>query len=73
MPIIKPEEYPALKAAGLITLVKLPNGRIKVQIDRGEKEDYAKSAILTWLAEDKAAHLSYIAILDIIKADIDPL
>jgi hypothetical protein len=73
MPIIKPEEYPALKAAGLIELRKLPNGRIEVEIDRGEKEDYSKASILTWLAEDRAAHVAYISILDTIKADIDPL
>jgi hypothetical protein len=73
MPIIKPEEYTALKAAGLITLVRLPDGRIQVTINRGEKDQYQKAAILAWLAGERLVHTDAITILDIIKADIDPL
>jgi hypothetical protein len=73
MPIIKPEEYPALKAAGLITLIKQPDGKIRVTINRGEREDYGKAAILAWIAEQRAPLVTTIAILDVIKADIDPL
>jgi hypothetical protein len=57
----------------LITLVKQPDGKIRVTINRGEMEAYTKDAILAWLADDRATHTDYIAILDTIKADIDPL
>jgi len=73
MPIIKPEEYAALKAAGLITLVKQPNGKIRVTINRGEMEEYGKAAILTWLANERKVLTDQVVIIDAIKADIDPL
>lgn len=73
MPIIKPEEYPTLKAAGLIRLVKQPNGKIRVTIDRGEMADYGKPAILSWLAAERKIHTDAIDVLDTIRADIDPL
>jgi len=73
MPIIKPDEYPTLKAQGLITLTKQPDGKILVTIDRGEQEDYQKAAILAWLADERKTHTDAIAILDGIKDDIDPL
>jgi hypothetical protein len=73
MPIIKPEEYPALKAQGLIALTKQPDGKIRVTINRGEAEEYGKAAILSWLADERKTLTDQIAILDAIKADIDPL
>lgn len=73
MPIITPEEYPTLKAAGLIRLVTQPGGKIRVTIDRGEDQTYTKAAILTWLAEERMIHSDAIAVLDTIRADIDPL
>jgi hypothetical protein len=71
--IIKPEEYAALKAAGLITVLKRPDGSIRIKIDRGEREDQAKSALLTWLESEMEPHKAAIARLEAIKADIDPL
>jgi len=73
MPIITPEEYAALKAQGLISLVKQPDGKIRVTIDRGESEEYGKAAILSWLADERKIHADQVVILDAIKADIDPL
>lgn len=73
MPIISPSEYPALKAQGLIHLAKLPDGRIRVTINRGEQDDYSKAAILTWLAGERKSLSDQITILDTIKSDIDPL
>jgi len=73
MPIIQPEEYQTLKAAGLISLEKQPSGKIRVTIDRGEEEEYTKAAILTWLADLRKTLTDQVAILDVIKADIDPL
>ena len=73
MPIIKPEEYPVLKAQGLISLVKQPDEKIRVTIDRGEKEEYGKAAILSWLAEERKILTDQVEVLDTIKADIDPL
>ena len=73
MPIIKPDEYPALKAQGLICLVKQPDGKIRVTINRGEMEDYEKATILAWLADERKTLTDQVAILDAIKADIDPL
>lgn len=73
MPIITPAEYPALKAHGLISLVKQPDGKIRVTINRGEMEEYGKSAILSWLADERKIHSDAIAVLDTIYADIDPL
>jgi len=73
MPIIKPDEYTALKAAGLISLVKQPDGKIRVTINRGETEAYGKAAILSWLADERETHTDAVAVLDAIKADIDPL
>jgi len=73
MPIITPEEYRTLKAGGLITLVKQPDGKIRVTINRGEMEDYGKAAILAWLAEQRQPPTDLIAVLDEIKADIEPL
>lgn len=73
MPIITPSEYPSLKAQGLISLVKQPDGKIRVTINRGEQEAYGKAAILSWLAEERKILTDQVAILDTIKADIDPL
>jgi len=73
MPIITPEEYQTLKAQGLISLVKQPDGKIRVTIDRGEREDYGKAAILSWLADERKTLTDQVAILDIILADINPL
>lgn len=73
MPIIKPEEYPTLKAQGLIRLAKQPDGKIRVTIDRGEMEESGKAVILSWLAEERKVHSDAIAVLDTIKADVDPL
>jgi len=73
MPITNPEEYPALKAQGLIGLVKQPDGKIRVVINRGEAETYGKAAILSWPADERKTLTDQVAILDAIKADIDPL
>ena len=73
MPIITPSEYPALKAQGLISLAKQPDGKILVTINRGEMEDYPKAAILTWLAGERKTLTDQVEIIDTIKADIDPL
>jgi hypothetical protein len=73
MPIIQPKEYPVLKAQGLISLEKQPDGQIRVTIDRGESEEYGKAAILSWLADERKSLTDQVAILDAIKADIDPL
>lgn len=73
MPIITPAEYPTLKAQGLISLVKQPDGKILVSINRGEREDYSKAAILSWLADERKILTDQVAIIDTIKADIDPL
>ena len=73
MPIITPAEYTTLKAQGLISLVKQPDGKIRVTIDRGERKDYGKAAILAWLADERKILTDQVAILDIIKADVDPL
>lgn len=73
MPIIKPEEYPALKAQGLISLEKQPDGKIRVTINRGEAEAYTKAAILSWLADERQTHTDAVAVLDAIKADVEPL
>jgi hypothetical protein len=73
MPIITPSEYPALKAQGLIILAKQPDGKIRVSIDRDEEEAYTKAAILTWLADERKILTDQVAILDTIKADVDPL
>ena len=73
MPIITPEEYAALKAQGLISLVKQPDGKIRVTIDRGESKEYGKAAILSWLAEERKIHSDAIVVLDTITADIYPL
>ena len=73
MPIITPAEYMTLKAKGLISLVKQPDGKIRVTIDRGEQEDLGKAAILGWLAAERSTLTDQVAILDTIKADIDPL
>jgi len=73
MPIIDPDEYRALKSAGLIRLVKLPNGKIQVTIDREELEEFNKTEFLTWLAEQRAPAVDLIAIIDEIEADIEPL
>ena len=73
MPIITPEEYQTLKAQGLISLVRIPNDKIRVTIDRGEKEEYGKAAILAWLADERKILTDQVEVLDIIKSDIDPL
>ena len=73
MPIILPAEYEALKAQGLIHLAKLPDGKIRVTIDRGESEDYTKANILAWLADERKILTDQVTILDAIKADIEPL
>jgi len=73
LPIITPSEYPTLKAQGLISLVKQPDGKIRVTINRGETEDYGKAAILSWLADERKTLTDQVAILDIILADINPL
>jgi len=73
MPIITPEEYQTLKAQGLISLVRIPNDKIRVTIDRGEKEEYGKTAILAWLADERKILTDQVEVLDIIKSDIDPL
>lgn len=73
MPIIKPEEYAALKAQGLITLAKQPSGKIRVSINRGEMDEYAKPVILAWLADERKIHTDAVSVLDIIKSDIAPL
>ena len=72
MPIITPSEYPALKAQGLISLVRQPGDKIRVTINRGELEDYSKTAILSWLADERKILTDQVAIIDTIKADIDP-
>jgi len=71
--IINLEEYQDLKAQGLITLTTLPDGKVGVTINRGESAEYTKAAILAWLAEERQTHTAAIAVLDTIKADIDPL
>ena len=73
MPIITPSEYPALKARGLISLVRQPTGEIRVTINRGEMEQYGKAAILSWLADERKILTDQVTVLDTIKADIDPL
>ena len=73
MPIITPAEYAALKAQGLISLAKQPNGQIRVTINRGETEDYDKTTILAWLANERKILTDQVAILDVIKADINLL
>ena len=73
MPIITPAEYAALKAQGLISLVRIPNDKIRVTINRGEMEDYGKAAILSWLSDERKILTDQVAILDIILADINPL
>ena len=73
MPIITPAEYAALKAQGLISLVRIPDDKIRVTIDRGEKEEYGKAAILAWLADERKILTDQVEVLDIIKSDIDPL
>jgi len=73
MPIITPAEYPTLKAQGLISLVKQPDGAIRVTINRGERADYPKAAILTWLADERKTLTDQVTILDAIKADVDLL
>ena len=73
MPIIDPSEYPSLKAQGLIILAMQPSGKIRVAIDRGEEEEYTKAAILAWLADERKILTDQVAILDVIKADVDPL
>jgi len=73
MPIITPAEYAALKAQGLISLVRIPNDKIRVTINRGEMEEYGKAAILSWLADERKILTDQVSIIDTIKADIDPL
>jgi len=73
LPIIDPSEYATLKAQGLIILAMQPSGMIRVAIDRGEEEEYTKAAILTWLADERQILTDQVAILDVIKADVDPL
>jgi len=73
MPIITPAEYAALKAQGLISLVRIPNDKIRVTINRGEMEEYGKATILSWLADERKILTDQVAIIDTIKADIDPL
>jgi len=73
MPIIDPSEYPSLKAQGLIILAMQPSGKLRVAIDRGEEEEYTKAAILAWLADERKILTDQVAILDVIKADVDPL
>jgi len=73
MPIITPAEYAALKAQGLISLARIPNDKIRVTINRGEMEEYGKAAILSWLADERKILTDQVAIIDAIKADIDPL
>jgi len=73
MPIITPAEYAALKAQGLISLVRIPNDKIRVTINRGEMEEYGKAAILSWLADERKTLTDQVAIIDAIKADVDPL
>jgi len=73
MPLFNPKEYQALKAGGLINIVKLPNEKIRVTNDRCESEDYDKAAILSWLAHDRKTLTDQVEVLDTIKADIDPL
>ena len=73
MPIITPEEYQTLKAQGLISLIRIPNDKIRVTIDRGELGEYDKSAILAWLADERKILTDQVEVLDIIKSDIDPL
>lgn len=73
MPIITPSEYVTLKQQGLISLVKQPDGKIRVTINRGEQEDIGKNAILSWLADQRKELTDQVAVLDAIKADVDPL
>ena len=73
MPIINPEEYAALKTQGLITLATLPGSKVGVTINRGESAEYTKAAILAWLAEERQTLMDQVELLDIIKADVDPL
>jgi len=73
MPIIDPSEYPSLKAQGLIIMAMQPSGKLRVAIDRGEEEEYTKAAILAWLADERKILTDQVAILDVIKADVDPL
>jgi len=73
LPIIVPEEYPTLKERGLISLVRQPDEKIRVSINRGESEDYTKANILAWLAEERKTLTDQVEILDVIKADVDPL
>jgi len=73
MPIINPSEYPALKAQGLIALVKQPDEKIRVTINREEDATYTKASILAWLADERKNLTDQVVILDAIKADIDPL
>ena len=71
--LLKLEEYAQLKAQGLITLTKRPNGDIRIKIDRGERDDQTKATLLAWLETERAPHVAALATLDTIKADIDPL
>jgi len=73
MPIITPSEYMSLKTQGLISLVKQPSGKIRVTVNRGEMEEYGKAAILSWLADERKILTDQVAIIDTIKADVDPL
>jgi hypothetical protein len=68
--ILKPEEYAALKAAGLISFVKRPNGDIRIKVDRGEREDLTKDALLAWIEAERAPLVAALATLDAIEADI---
>jgi len=81
MPIITPDEYPALKAGStpaipagpLIRLSRDPGDPLKIRviIIRGELEVIGEAAILAWLAAERQPHVDYIALLDEIKADVE--
>ena len=73
MPIIQPEEYPDLKAKGLISLKKQPSGKIRVTIDRGEDATYDRAAILAWLDGSIADLRAQIDNLTKIKTDVEAL
>jgi len=73
MPIIKPEEYRALKAARLISLERKPGGKVRVTINRGEADEPTKAELLEWITGERKALTEQLAVLDEIKADIDPL
>jgi DNA polymerase II small subunit/DNA polymerase delta subunit B len=73
MPIITPEEYPVLKDKGLIVIAKQPDGRLMVHIDRGETAFYTKAELVDWYTTQRQQHLDAIALLDLIKDDIEPL